>query len=183
VASKISAFVREPIRLSPDKLQAKEIRRPTPTTAERRLLDRAWEIHQGASENRKIIAGGDADRRKDWHRANPREPWRPTLSTRIGQILQQLTHYRGARPTRCGRTSDCTAPRLLRRCGSPARKRCFIRKRCCYTARMFFRRDTGEKTVPRVRRSHPARLFAPIQRKGVCGELIAPEGSLESARE
>src|SRR6266487_949479 len=69
------------------------------------------------------------------------------------------------------------------RTDAPTGERCFVCERRRYTARVLLCRDTGEKTVPRVRCSHLARLLAPIQRKGVSGKVITPKRFLELATE
>src|SRR6266487_1442240 len=69
------------------------------------------------------------------------------------------------------------------RTNAPTGERSFVCERCRYAARVLLCRDTGEKTVPRVRRAHSTRLLAAIQRKGVSGKLITPKRLLEPAAE
>src|SRR6266704_3891034 len=69
------------------------------------------------------------------------------------------------------------------RADSPSGERGLVCESCHYTARVFVSRDTSEKTVTCVRRSHPARLLPPVQRNGVGGEVVAPKGFLEPTME
>src|SRR6266516_5041713 len=69
------------------------------------------------------------------------------------------------------------------RADAPTGERCFVAKRSGYGARMLRRRDTREKTVPRVRGSHSARLLAPVQGKRISRNVVTPKRFLESATE
>ena len=62
---------------------------------------------------------------------------------------------------------------------SPSRKGCFIGERARYALSVVLCRNTREKTVTGVRRAHPARPFAAVQRKRICGKLFTPEDLLE----
>src|ERR1043166_1628511 len=69
------------------------------------------------------------------------------------------------------------------RADSPPRERRFACERCHYTARVFVSCDTSEQTVACIRATHAASLLVSIQRKRVCGKLVAPKCFLEPASE
>ena len=67
------------------------------------------------------------------------------------------------------------------RANSPSGKGCFIGQCGRNAPRVFLRRNTREKTMTSVRRSHPAGPLAAVQRQGVCGNVFTPEDFLEPA--
>src|SRR6266567_3495271 len=69
------------------------------------------------------------------------------------------------------------------RTDAPTGERRFFCKRCRNAARVLLCRNTGEKTMPRVRCSHPARLLASIQCNGVSTKIVAPKRLLEATTE
>src|SRR4029077_16808082 len=69
------------------------------------------------------------------------------------------------------------------RTNAPTGERCFVCEGSRYTTSVLLCRDTGEKTVPRVRCAHSARSLAAIQCKSVSGKLITPKCLPEAATE
>src|SRR5881227_507033 len=67
------------------------------------------------------------------------------------------------------------------RANSPSGKGCFISQCSRNPTRVFLRRNTREKTMTSVRRSHPAGPLAAVQCQGVCGNVFTPEDFLEPA--
>ena len=67
------------------------------------------------------------------------------------------------------------------RANSPSGKGCFVGQGGRNAPRVFFRRNTREKTMTSIRCSHPAGPFAAVQREGVRGKLFTPEHFLEPA--
>src|SRR5438067_13179031 len=105
-AWKIPPSVRAPTRLSRGKLRAKERLHPTPKPPVRTLQDRALEIHQNARESHKIVPGDDADRGKDWRRANLLGRSPRTLSIHIPRNPQYTKRYRPTTQIHCVRTLE-----------------------------------------------------------------------------
>src|SRR4030095_9686152 len=66
---------------------------------------------------------------------------------------------------------------------SPSRKGVFIGQGRRNAPRVCLRRNTREKTMTSVRRSHPAGPLAAVQSECVCGKLFTPEDFLEPAAE
>src|SRR4030095_1384024 len=64
---------------------------------------------------------------------------------------------------------------------SPSGKGCFIGQGGRNALRVFLRRNTREKTMTSIRRSHPAGPLTAVQSEGVCGKLFTPEDFLEPA--
>src|SRR5437016_13942461 len=64
---------------------------------------------------------------------------------------------------------------------SPSEKGCFVGHGGRNAPRVFLRRNTCEKTMTSIRRSHPAGPLAAVQSEGVCGNVFAPEDFLEPA--
>ena len=64
---------------------------------------------------------------------------------------------------------------------SPSRERRFVSKGCCYSTRPLLFRDSGEKAMTSVRRSDATRLFPAVQGQGIGGDLVTPEGLIETS--
>ena len=156
-------------------------RRPRPAGCRQR--DRGSARLACATETRKTARGAGASPYSRRLRTGRGRSAAPRASARSGRGRGRSARCRAARPSRCDRTSGCSARPTPRPCARPSRKTTPGRARC--------RRPGGhargsampvKQRMPGVGGDDPAGLFVAVERQRVGRQLLAPERRLEFLR-